>query len=145
MAEPFLRGDRIVQSFYASSNLAASNSKYQFVRLIGSMTVDHCPSGTDGCATFTGVLESCPSATGESCEVCIGGVTKAIAGAAITAGADFIVAVNNTAAGYVYPVSSGAVYAASAGTYYTSGVTLTRAAAASEVISVLVKWDREII
>jgi len=80
-----------------------------------------------GATKVIGVLTNKPSAAGQTARVCIGGVTKMKAGAAITAGSSIVAVAGGMAE----------MLAAGAGTSYI-GVAITGAAASADLFDVLV-------
>lgn len=133
---PYRGSDRVLINVTANADLSAY--QYRGVQLFASSTIGLAPSGTNGTIGQVGVLEQIPiSQSGAICQVCVFGPTTAIAGAAITAGAEFIFGANNTAPGYVYPADSAAAWGKT-GTVYVSGWAIDGATAASQLITVFV-------
>jgi hypothetical protein len=127
--------DPLIVAFHAFSNMASN--QYKGVRIFGSLTCDTILTGTAGGIGDIGIQMNIPASQGGAeVAVCVGGVCQAIAGAAITAGADLILSANNTNPGYVYPATSAGAWGLT-GTTYVIGTALESAAAASQLISVL--------
>lgn len=103
----------------ASADL--SSSQFLFVKASGVGTVAVCAASTDA---PIGVLQNKPT-SGQEAEIVNGGITKVVAGAAVTAGAE----VMSNASGQ-------AITAATAGNRI-AGVALETATASGQIIAVL--------
>lgn len=135
MATPFFDSQRVLLNVTTNTDLSAQI--YRAVQIVDSLTCIAVPSGTGG-AIFCGMLESVYASSALSAaRVCVQGVTYGIAGAALTAGVEVCVAVNNTAPGYLFEATSSSTYGRT-GTTYITGYTLESAAAASQVIAFFV-------
>jgi hypothetical protein len=127
MAKPFIGSNRFVESFNSNGDLSAN--QYKAVRIFASMTVG--TPLTNG-ADAIGIQENQPdSSTGAEIRVCLGGITKAVAGAAFSTGVRLVAnGTSNTQTGLLYAANT-----------LTSadviGISLQSAAAASEVVSIL--------
>lgn len=86
-------------TFSAAADL--SNFQYRAVRMTGAQQVNVASLNT--AKTAVGILLNKPQAAGRAADVAIGGVTKAYAGAAVTA-ADLL---THDASGYVITATSG--------------------------------------
>jgi hypothetical protein len=101
---------------------AFTSSQYLCVEISGAMQVDVCDTAGEKCI---GILQNTPAASGDAV-VRLLGVSKAVAGAAITRG-DFV---GTTAAGKVQKHDDS--------TEYILGYALETASATSEVIAVMI-------
>lgn len=125
---PFLSHTQCTASVDLSStgsSLAGPNGTGQFlcVKLSGSRTVTVCAANTD---IVHGILQNDPK-SGQAANVAIAGVSKAVAGAAITAGA-----------GLMSDTSGRVITWTTAGTNPVLGQAIETATGAGQVIAILV-------
>lgn len=109
----------VTHSFKAAADLSAK--QYYFVEVTAAQTVNACGATTD---LAIGVLQNDPDEAGKPATVAIGGTTKVVAGAAITAGAK------------VAPTAAGKAQTAATG-QFPRGVALDAADADGDVIEIL--------
>lgn len=109
-----------VECVSKKANADLTGKKYYVVKLSAAQTVDLCSAITD---KAFGVLQDEPKAAGRDCSVAIGGTSKVVAGAAITAGA------------YVACTAAGKVQTA-VSTQYPIGQALDAAAADLDIIEI---------
>lgn len=122
---PLGGSDVVTANYTTNGDLTAA--RYKVAHLFDSMTVGRASATTNN---FAGIIDNIPlSGTGQSIRVVISGITHAIAGAAFTAGAVLTIDANAQ------------VVVVNTSTQGVIGYAITSAAAASEVVSVMVKID----
>ena len=127
MPDSIISSDRTILNFTTNADLTAN--RYRAAKIFASFTVGQVSATTD---PIIGIQDNQPlSGTGRSVRVCIGGVTLGVAGAAFTAGAALTMDAN------------GQLTAANTTTQVRVAVAIESAAAASEVVSVLVRPDNQ--
>lgn len=115
-------GQRILESFNGAAGVDLTGKQFYAVRLAGDNQIDAITAAGQ---TPIGVLEIPPYAPGGAATVCVLGATKAVAGGAFSAGA------------YLAVDDQGRVIAAAAGAERFA-IALQAAAAAGEVVEILV-------
>lgn len=112
----------LTHTFLANADLSAS--QFCAVKLVNASGTAQAAVATQNDRTI-GVLQNDPDAQGRAATVAVNGVTKAKAGAAITAGA--ALTVDNT----------GRVITVASSTEFEIGIALKSAGAANEIIPIL--------
>lgn len=146
MGTPFIQHDPRVLSAIASTDLTSFQWKAVELYDDGNTLWAKPSSGTAG--FFGGIVENIPaSGSGASVRVCVFGMTKAVASAAMTSGSAFVFGgINNTATGEIYPISSSTGFTHSGTTnsvpaFWVSGYTIGKATAASQVVTVFINQN----
>jgi|SRR3990167_3961611 len=123
-----ISSNREVLNFTSAIDLTAN--RYRAVRIYASYTVSQVSATSN---PIIGIQENTPlSGTGRAVRVCTNGVTLAVASGAFTAGAMLTIDAN------------GQLSAANTSTQIRVAIAIDSAAAASEVVSVLVRPDNSI-
>lgn len=112
----------------AGADLSAK--QYHALRVTAAFTVDATNSAGMACV---GVLQNKPSASGQAAEVMQSGITKAVAGAAVSAGAE------------VMAGADGRIITAATAGSNVIGIALEAAANANEVISIALNAGSAIV
>lgn len=113
---------------------AYSLASYQFHAVLSDAAGNACIqtniAPTIGTAPVIGILQNKPAAAGRAARIAIGGVSKMVAGEAITAGE------------VVYPTTGGLALGSAYGACGTSaiGVALSAASGSLSVFQVLIRW-----
>jgi hypothetical protein len=116
--------DSTLNCITVAANADLSAAQYRFVKLVNS-SGEARAARADLNSRVIGVLQNDPAVAGYAATVAIGGISKVVAGDAITAG----VAVTTDSAGRAVPVASADAFEV--------GIAMVTAAAAGDIIPVL--------